>query len=191
MVKVGFIVEGASESIIISSPNFKAFLYAHGYELVTPVVDAEGGGNLLPKYIESFIDRLQKAGAEKICILTDLEEANSPNEVRTRIAHDDIDICFIAVKALEAWFLADTEAMKIWLNEDAFFEEHPEATQGMPWERLRELGRQPGKRGPANKVSFAKKMVNYYGFKVDNAAQHPNCHSVRELTEYFEADNAN
>ena len=65
MVKVGFIVEGSTESIIVNSSLFVAFLQNHGFELVTPVVDAKGGGNLLPKYVDSFVAELKGAGAEE------------------------------------------------------------------------------------------------------------------------------
>ncbi len=112
MVKVGFIVEGDTELIIVNSPAFIAFLHANDFELVTPVIDAKGGGNLLPKYVDNFVARLKNVGAERICILTDLEDAASVADVQARIAHQDVDISFIAVKAVEAWFLADSEAMK-------------------------------------------------------------------------------
>ncbi|WP_339480311.1 hypothetical protein [Pseudomonas sp. RL_5y_Pfl2_73] len=39
MVKVGFIVEGDSEKIVIESADFKAFLQANDFELVNPVVN--------------------------------------------------------------------------------------------------------------------------------------------------------
>lgn len=42
MVKVGFIVEGDCEKIIIESPQFKQFLLSCGFELVTPVINAAG-----------------------------------------------------------------------------------------------------------------------------------------------------
>ena len=54
-IKVGFIVEGGSEKIIVESPQFGELLNTNGYELVTPVIDAEGGGNLLPQNIDVFI----------------------------------------------------------------------------------------------------------------------------------------
>jgi hypothetical protein len=37
MVKVGFIVEGDSEKIVIESSDFKAFLQENDFELVNPV----------------------------------------------------------------------------------------------------------------------------------------------------------
>lgn len=187
MVKIGFIVEGSTESIIVNSPAFIAFLQNNGFELVTPVVDAKGGGNLLPKYVENFVGTLRQAGAEKICILTDLEDEASTDVVRARIAHEDVDISFIAIKAIEAWFLADSDAMKAWLNEAAFHEEHPEMTISKPWERLREIAQQLNKPGTGpSKTIFANKMVSRFGFDVSKAAAHPNCVSARELVDWFE-----
>lgn len=48
MVKVGFIVEGDSEKIIIESYSFQQFLLNKGYELVRPVINAKGGGEFTP-----------------------------------------------------------------------------------------------------------------------------------------------
>lgn len=47
---------------------FRTLLQSCGYELVTPVIDAKGGGNLLPQNIDAFLARLDTAGVERICI---------------------------------------------------------------------------------------------------------------------------
>lgn len=187
MVKIGFIVEGDTESIIVNSPAFIAFLRTNNFELVTPVIDAKGGGNLLPKYVDNFVARLRNVGAERSCILTDLEDAASVADVRARIAHQDVDISFIAVKAVEAWFLADSEAMKKWLKVDTFNEELPEATTEMPWDRLKVISRELGKQGPgSSKTAFARRMVTHHGFDIQSSARHPACPSAHELVEWFE-----
>ena len=59
MVKVGFIVEGNTEKVIVNSPQFKAFLNNIGLSIVDPVIDAKGNGNLLPQNIEPFIGLLK------------------------------------------------------------------------------------------------------------------------------------
>ncbi|KPA97974.1 hypothetical protein [Pseudomonas asplenii] len=120
MVKAGFIVEGASERIVVESQSFRTLLQSCGYELVTPVVDANGAGNLLPHNIEAFVDRLDEAGAQEIFILTNLEDEAHVQTVRDRVSHQRIRFAFVAVKALEAWFLADTQAMNAWLKTDDF-----------------------------------------------------------------------
>lgn len=183
--RVGFIVEGGSERIIVESEKFQTMLLKNGYDLVTPVIDAEGGGNLLPQNIEVFINRLSQEEVEHIFVLTDLEEELSVDFVRDRIAHESIQFSFIAVKALEAWYLADSTAMNKWLKISDFHEAHPEQTQGKPWDRLKEIAIERGKRGPGNKISFAKKIIKQFGFSVEEAAKHQNCQSVRELVNYF------
>ena len=115
MVKVGFIVEGSCEKIIIESEAFKNFLHRNGFELVEPVVDAKGAGNLLPRNIEPFIGVLEAKGAERLYILTD-SDGLPVEDVKERINHAKITAYFIAVKAIEAWFLADTQAMKKFLE---------------------------------------------------------------------------
>lgn len=186
MVKVGFIVEGGSEKIIIESPQFQSFLAQHGCQLVSPVIDANGGGNLLPKNIGVFLERLQQQSADKIVVLTDLEAEPSVTVVRERIAHPQLDVIFVAVKALEAWYLADTDAMRSWLDSADFFEQHPERTEGMPWDRLAEIAQMLGTRGPGkNKVNFAKKIVKHHCFSIESAANHSDCPSAKEVVDYF------
>ena len=68
MVNIGFIVEGNAEKIVIDSPQFKNFLRGIDISVVNPVIDANGNGNLLPKNIEPFINRLKAASAEKIIL---------------------------------------------------------------------------------------------------------------------------
>jgi len=183
MVKVGFIVEGDTEKVIVESPAFADWLTANGITLVQPVVNAEGGGNLLPHNIDPFVARLRQAQAEHIVILTDQEDESGPDVVRQRIGQKHTNLVFVAVKAIEAWFLADTQAMRHWLGITAFVEAKPEETPDKPWERLKEVAQQNQARGPGtNKVIFAKRMVNRHGFTISGAAQHPDCPSVVEFS---------
>lgn len=181
MVKVGFIVEGSTEKIVIESQHFQTWAIEQGIEIISPVIDAEGGGNLLPQNIEPMIRQLRLDQPDHIVILTDLEYDASPEDVRLRIGSEYTNLVFIAVKALEAWFLADTNALRKWLGVDVY-EDKPEETVGMPWDRLKELSAELGKRGPGTtKPGFAKKMVKSYGFSVPNAAGHPNCPSIKNF----------
>ena len=88
MVNVGFIVEGNTEKIVIDSPQFKEFLRSINISIVDPVIDANGNGNLLPKNIEPFINRLKTASAEKIVVITDADQ-DSISQVKTRILPTD------------------------------------------------------------------------------------------------------
>lgn len=188
MVKVGFIVEGGSEKVIIESMQFRNWLQQNGIELVTPVLDANGGGNLLPRNIEPLIERFQSLNVDHIFVLTDLENEPDTQAVRNRIENPSINFIFVAVKALEAWYLADTSAMNKWLKETDFCEEFPERTLYMPWDRLKEIAQNLNKTGPGgNKISFAKKMVKHFDFQISDSAGHPNCDSAKEFIRVLES----
>lgn len=179
MVKVGFIVEGDTEKIVIESALFQTWASQQGVEICKPVLDAKGGGNLLPQNIEPLIERLRCSKPDHIVILTDLEHDPDMEAVRKRIGDKHTKLVFIAVKAIEAWFLADSSALGKWLG-ISVSEIWPEKTKGMPWERLKELAAELNLRGPgASKPAFAKKITKKCGFSISNAAQHPNCPSAK------------
>ena len=50
MVKIGFICEGRTETMILSSMAFRNYCASIGLE-ITDVINAEGSGNLLPHNI--------------------------------------------------------------------------------------------------------------------------------------------
>ncbi len=181
MVKVGFIVEGNTEKIVINSQEFKSFLKDMNLDIVDPVIDANGNGNLLPQNIEPFIKRLKIASAEKIIVITDADQ-NNISQVKTRIlppdASYDIDLIVVAVKAFEAWFLACEKLMRKVLCLPDFSMQFPEETQELPFEYIKELTRCNNVRGPGGKVSFAKKVIKN-GFSLREAATHPNCPSAK------------
>lgn len=182
MVKIGFIVEGDTEKIIIESKAFQSWAKNIGLEICSPVVDAKGGGNLLPSNIKQLVDRLELASPEHIVILTDLEDAPSVNSVRERIKNEYTNLIFVAVKAIEAWFLADTQALRHFLKSEDAFEAFPEETSDKPWQRLKELATQCKVNGPgASKTLFAKRMCNHYHFEISQAASHPACPSAKQF----------
>lgn len=81
--------------------------------------------------------------------------------------------------------LADTEAMKSFLNVDNFIEELPECTEKMPQERIWELAIKYINRGiGSSKPMFVKKMLRL-GFSIENSANHPNCPSAKAMIDYF------
>lgn len=189
MVKVGFIVEGASEKIIVESQNFRNFLSKNGYELMMPVIDANGGGNLLPKNIEPHLTTLKTKNPDvaEIYILTDLEKQPNVEELRNSLKHNEIKFTFIAVKAIEAWFLADTVALKNWLKKDDVQPENCPEQSGdkMPWDYLNDVAKKYEARGTgSSKPMFAQKMLKC-GFDIERAAEHENCPSAKELVKHF------
>jgi len=126
------------------------------------------------------VARLRMANVGHIVILTDLEAASDVATVKARIGSLHTHLIFVAVKAIEAWFLADTLALRRWLKMEDVFEAAPEATPGMPWERLKALAEEKGARGPGNnKPIFARNMCKYHGFDLVQAALHPSCPSAK------------
>jgi len=180
VVRLGFIVEGDSEKIVVESAAFQMWAEKNNITVIRPVINAKGGGNLLPQNIEPMVAILKKSQPDHIIILTDLETEPNEAHVRQRIGDTYTNLIFIAVKALEAWYLADSQAMQQWLNVDEFYEDHPQETPAMPWDRLGEIAKNLNRRGTGpSKVKFAEKIVKHCGFEVANAAQHPNCPSAK------------
>jgi len=182
MVKIGFICEGQTEQIFLQSDRFKELLASLNIESL-PVIDAEGAGNLLPHNISGYIERLEKQGAQSIFILTDLDEDICITKTKERISARPQDIVIIAVKKIEAWFLACTPVMRKLLGEPGFTFPSPE-NERQPFETINQLliqyiGRGIGKK-TAGKVKLVFRMINE-GFTLADAAAHPNCHSARYL----------
>lgn len=131
---------------------------------------------------------LNEAKPDKIVVLTDLECDPGVTQVKQRIGNQRVAKVFVAKKALEAWFLADTQAMNKWLGQNDFVETNPELTPEMPWQRLtqivHELEQQGIKvRGPGDKLPFAKKMFKHFDFSIERATNHPHCSSARYFLE--------
>lgn len=74
MVKLGFIVEGGTEKILLQSDGFQEYLRKLELDFIEDVIDVDGLGNLLPKFLEPITDILMDKGATHIFILTDLDE---------------------------------------------------------------------------------------------------------------------
>jgi hypothetical protein len=187
MIKVGFVVEGVSDKKLIESPGFKKWAkQACGLEILDEVVDAGGNRNLCSQKIEIYVQKLMiQAQPDKIVVLADLDpEECVPciTERKKMIGQKNIDLVVIARKAMESWFLADTQAMRKWLGDQHFELENPEQIEGMPWDYIKKLGENsPKQRGPGSKKVFARKFIRDYGFDVCRAAEHPNCPS----SQYF------
>jgi hypothetical protein len=188
MVKIGFICEGNTEQILLQSDSFKQFLQSLHLESL-PVIDAQGSGNLLPHNIVGYISRLEKEGAEKIIILTDLDEDICITQTKQRISARQKDIVIIAVKKIESWLLACSQAMSALLRIPGFAFQEPE-NEPNPFETINNLmivhlGRGIGK-GNGGKIKLITRLLNF-GLDINQAAIHPNCPSasyfIRKLQE--------
>lgn len=180
VVTVGFIVEGDSEKLLVESPMFTAWLEQHQLQL-GPVINANGINNILtPQHLQTRIQLCQRGTPTPtvIVLLLDLEQEPCYTSVKQRIHTDSDTLICIARKAVEAWFLADSEALSKWLGQDYTYL-NPEATQEMPWETLKILAAQFQSRGTGtSKVMFAKQYLKHKDFCLERAAQHPHCPSA-------------
>ena len=189
MVTVGFVVEGDSDEFLPQSQAFRNWLRDEcNLEVVDPVVNAGGNGNMCNRKIKDYVDKLRiQANPDKVVVLADLDPDQCAPciEKRKEIIGDNngIDLVVIARKAIESWFLADTEAMRSWTGDKDFHEDLPETMEGMPWERLKQIGIDMGRCPGSSKPSFAKKFIRKNGFDVRRAGNHPNCPSARYFVE--------
>jgi hypothetical protein len=180
MVKVGFICEGTTESILLQSESFKHLPTSLNIESLR-VINAEGSGNLLPHNIGEYVTILEKEGTEAIIILTDLDEDICITQTKERISARKQDIVVIAVKKIEAWFLACGPAMWHLLKQPDFHFATPENVID-PFETTNSFmveasGRGIGKKS-AGKIKLVTKLLEA-GLDLSQAADHPGCPSVK------------
>lgn len=176
VVKVGFIVEGKTERKIIESDDFNSILASNNLQLLPPVINVDGNGNLLPDKLAESIEILQMNGAIKVFILTDLDEDACITKTRQRIGNSANTIIIVAVKQIEAWFLADSQTLGTLFSDENFVFPQPER-ESSPYDTLRSLFVEKTNRGVGTKDILAARMLKY-GFSLTRAAQHPNCPSA-------------
>lgn len=176
MVNIGFICEGDTEVKIVKSSAFQHLLIRSGLTCVFPVEDADGNGNLLPHKIREKRNALEKAGADTIFVLTDIDKDASIMSARQRIGECPRQRIIVAVREAEAWFLADSSTLSTLLDEPLYVD-YPEQ-DAEPFETIRRLFLQRTGRGVGTKPMLARRMLKY-GFTIEQAAEHPNCPSAR------------
>ncbi|HEV2480609.1 MAG TPA: hypothetical protein VGS79_13125 [Puia sp.] len=187
MIKVGFICEGYTERILLESTSFRQLLTSFNIEPLR-VINAEGCENLLPHNIQPYTLILENLGAQHIIIVTDLDDDSCVTETKNRISARKQDIVIVAVKKIEAWFLACNVSMSHLIQKPQFKFNKPEEEKE-PFDTINQLlivntGRGVGRR--SGKIKLAYRMLEV-GFDVINAAAHPNCPSaayfLRKLKE--------
>lgn len=181
-MKLGFICEGKTEKKIIESQDFQQILRALSLECVEDIVDAKGNGNLLPHNLFEESQRLLSKGADRVIIITDLDEDACITSTKQRIAAPNNHIIIIAVKAIEAWFLADS-AFMTWICETEISIEEPESFLN-PFQYLRGLLLEKTGKG-IQKIVLARRAANN-NFSIRNAAAHPACPSAKYFLDKLE-----
>lgn len=175
MVTIGFICEGDTERKIIESVAFQQTLTGLGLICIKPIEDADGNGNLLPHNIEPIRTKLFAAGADTIFVLTDLDKDATVDSTKKRISELPNQTIIIAIKAVEAWFLADSNLLSDLMSTTIHID-HPESEE-QPFEKIRQLFLDKTGRGVGTKHILATRFIKY-GFTIEKAAQHPNCTSA-------------
>jgi hypothetical protein len=178
MVKLGFIAEGASEKIILEHSDFFPYLDRIPVSCIREVIDAKGNGNLLPHNLERHTKILEEKGATVIFILTDLDNDECITHTKSRISPQAGHIVSVSVKAIEAWFLAGTEAMRAYLKDPSFIYDDPEKVIN-PFEEIKSLRLSKLGIGISDKKILANTLVHKMKFSIARAAQHPGCNSAK------------
>lgn len=179
MNKLGFICEGKTEYKLFSSERFKNLLAAKNLIWVN-AIDAKGCANLLPNNINQYIESLELDGAKKIFVITDLDHDACVTLTKQRVGARQQDVVIIAVRQIESWFLAATETMKLFLKDENFIFEFPEAEKD-PFEKISNLRLaktgQGITKGAGGKVKLVTLLIQH-GLDISQAANHPNCPSA-------------
>lgn len=175
--KIGIIFDGETEEIIFKSAELKNILKAKNLQSVGEFKYQSGK-------IKTYSDILQKKGAEKIVIVTDMEQLPCYTGVKERVrANEDLSEfheIIIVKKMAEAWFIADTITMKKILRKgkkdklnytpEGYFD---------PYEKLCEIITQNSRiKKRSSKVKLAKQFIDN-GFSIINAASHEKCSSAK------------
>jgi hypothetical protein len=188
MIKVGFICEGYTEKILLESAAFGDLLRSLNIESLQ-VINSEGCDNLLPHNIGPYTTILENAGAHFIVIVTDLDDDSCITETKKRISARKQDVVIVAVKKIEAWFLACSPAMRKLLGRDEFTFPNPEM-EDEPFETINGLLLKHSGRGIGKKTAGKKKLINRLlenGLDLTDAAAHGSCSSaayfLRKLQE--------
>lgn len=181
MIKVGFICEGDTEFHLLRSESFRTLLTGLNLNSVN-VINAKGSGNLLPHNISGYLRSLEKDGAKVIIILTDLENDVCITQTKQRISARPEDIVIVAVKQIEAWFLACSKTMSILLDSPNFNFPYPEK-ENNPFITINNLlieyiGRGIGRRNNSGKIKLIKRILEKR-LDISEASVHDNCPSAK------------
>lgn len=132
-----------------------------------------------------MINNLVDEGAEKIFIITDLDEDVCISQTKKRINVSKEITVIVSVKQIEAWLLADSNTLTSIFNEEFFYED-PE-NESEPRQVLKNLFMQKTGRGIGeSKPKFATRMVNS-GFTIVNSSTHPNCPSAKYFIQKLQS----
>jgi len=184
MTKVGFICEGGTERKIVESENFKQILTSLELELVAPVIDATGKSNVYRSKIDAHVQRLKANGADKIIVITDLDDDACITKTKEAVGIDKVDLIIVAVKQIEAWYLADSACMTTICKTEIDYE-FPEEPSS-PFDVIKAMLMEHTGRGVGDKILLTSKCLGS-NFSIANSAKHPNCSSAKYFLDKLSA----
>ena len=189
MKKVGFICEGETEVVLLGSDMFKDLLSELNLESVGEF-DAGGRSKLINKdeNIEKKFQILSDNSAEKIFVLSDLEDDPCISHYKAKLFnYSNLSVNIVAVKAIEAWLLSASKTLAILLK-GRFKYDTPECTNILPLDKLQEIFLEKTGRGLGIGYKKPRTMKRFIrnGFTLDEAAEHPNCSSVKYFLNKLE-----
>ena len=178
MVKLGFIVEGDTEKILLESHSFKNLLHSLKVDYVSDIINVGGNNHLLPTNIEKHSKILIDKGATNIIVLTDLDNDACVTETKNRIKPLENHSCIISKKKIESWFLADTVTLRNFIESNISEHEDPESIDN-PFEEIRRIKIELTSRGFVKSKRYLARSMVSKGFSFERAASHSNCTSAK------------
>ena len=186
MVTAGFIVEGDCEAILLKDASFLGLLASLNiFCNAGMIINAEGKNNLyhpkgdftrIERKVNAWIEQLEANGAQTIFFLIDFDDSDTCfTQFKSKIFHDSSNFIIIAKQALEAWYLADHQALSNYLKTKINPVKEPESFQ-MPFDEIKNLRVKYVNKG-SDKKNLTRNMLQS-GFSLANAAAHPNCPSA-------------
>jgi hypothetical protein len=195
MVKVGFMVEGETERLLLMSDDFKKLCWEMGIEImgnIFPPHKKQRGKDLFrdAEKIKPYINILRDSGADFIFFIRDQEDLPCITSARQEIAYEaQFTRKIIAVRKIESWFLADHLTMQSIFGERYASTFHAEVQyperQDKPDELLKKISLQTIDRGIGDRLLFTKKFINN-GFSIQQSAKNPNCPSAAYFLKTLE-----
>lgn len=186
MVTLMFIVEGECEKILVEHLIDQDWFSQFDLQVVKPVINVSGGGNLCPHNINTHIELARSLGTDKIVILTDLECSPCVTQTKARLGGCDDCRLVVAKKALKAWFLADDVLMRDLLKQKSFSVVSPETTPALPLDYFKNLLKAHNQQGVGpSKPRFIKRLLKM-GFDMDRAMAHSQASSLHYFKKTLE-----
>lgn len=179
MVKdIVFLVEGETEEIIVKHLNDIKWFGQFQID-IKAIINVGGNGNFCTHNISKFVKQAETFNPYKIVILTDMDCSPCVEETKNRLGLCNNCVLVLAKKAIESWFLADTDFMRKLTINSSYYCASPEATLVMPFDEMGNILRLSHQRGTGpSKPRFAKRVIRD-GFSIDSALTHTNATNLQ------------